>query len=234
MAWRSGDCNENLQHSPPSSLWPANGYRGSALRPSQLRGSCRRRCHPRPFSPAPRPRAPPCKLALIDYADHCTPMSYVIFPVCKRARRFCKLKLGSPPSPVPRNNSPYLDIIMSGPPWSDLPPVGTACKVAAIACAAPGVRIGRWVSGSAGGCPERFFARGWKTGHAHYLSPGSSTGDSGGGATRVRNFLRAVHSTSRSRFFSVNTFPVVAGSSLVLSSLRMPKPGRRYRRRPRT
>jgi hypothetical protein len=33
----------------------------------------------------PRPRARPCKLALIDYADHCMPISYVVFQVCKRA-----------------------------------------------------------------------------------------------------------------------------------------------------
>jgi len=42
-------------------------------------------------SPAPRPRTRPCKLALTDYADRCMPMSYVVFRVCKRARRFCKL-----------------------------------------------------------------------------------------------------------------------------------------------
>jgi len=39
----------------------------------------------------PRPRAALCKLALIDYADHCIPMSYVVFRVCKRARQLCKL-----------------------------------------------------------------------------------------------------------------------------------------------
>jgi len=41
--------------------------------------------------PAPRPHARPCKLALIEHADPCTPMSYIVFPVCKRARPFCKL-----------------------------------------------------------------------------------------------------------------------------------------------
>jgi hypothetical protein len=47
---------------------------------------------------APRLRAPPCKLALINYAGNCIPMSYVVFRVCKRARQLCKLE--SSPSPV--------------------------------------------------------------------------------------------------------------------------------------
>jgi len=38
------------------------------------------------------------KLALIDYADHRIPMSYVGFRVCKPARQFCKL--ASDPSPT--------------------------------------------------------------------------------------------------------------------------------------
>jgi len=44
----------------------------------------------------PRPRARPCKLALIDCADRRMPMSYAVFRVCKRARQFCKL--GSTPT----------------------------------------------------------------------------------------------------------------------------------------
>jgi len=48
--------------------------------------------------PPPPPSHPLCKLALIDYADHCIPMSYVVFRVCKRARQLCKL--ASSPSPV--------------------------------------------------------------------------------------------------------------------------------------
>jgi len=48
--------------------------------------------------PPPPPSRPLCKLALIDYADHCIPMSYVLFRVCKRARQLCKL--ASNPSPV--------------------------------------------------------------------------------------------------------------------------------------
>jgi len=51
----------------------------------------------RPVRP-PRPRAPPCKLALIDYADHCITTSCAVFRVCKRARQVCKL--ASSPSPV--------------------------------------------------------------------------------------------------------------------------------------
>ena len=52
-----------------------------------------------PLSPAaPRPSAPHCKLALIGYEGHCTPMSYVVFRVCKRARQLCKL--ASSPSRV--------------------------------------------------------------------------------------------------------------------------------------
>src|SRR6516162_789784 len=39
----------------------------------------------------PRPCAPPCKLALIDDAGHCVPVTYVVFQVCKAARPFCKL-----------------------------------------------------------------------------------------------------------------------------------------------
>jgi len=46
----------------------------------------------------PRPCARLCKLALIDYADHCIPMSCVVCRVCKRARQLCKLASG--PSPV--------------------------------------------------------------------------------------------------------------------------------------
>jgi len=58
---------------------------------------------PRGLSPLiasrpPRPRAPLCKLAIIDYADHCIPTSYVVFRVCKRARQLCKL--ASSPSPL--------------------------------------------------------------------------------------------------------------------------------------
>jgi len=49
---------------------------------------------------APRPRAPPCKLALIDYAGHCIPISYVVFRVCKRARSLCKLASIPPPAPI--------------------------------------------------------------------------------------------------------------------------------------
>ena len=39
----------------------------------------------------PRPCARPCKLALIDDAGHCVPVTYVVFQVCKAARPFCKL-----------------------------------------------------------------------------------------------------------------------------------------------
>ena len=48
-----------------------------------------------PGGVAPRPCAPRCKLARIVSSGPCISMPYVIFRVCKRARKFCKL--GSAP-----------------------------------------------------------------------------------------------------------------------------------------
>src|SRR5437016_86517 len=39
----------------------------------------------------PHPCTPRCKLVTISPPGHCVSMCYVVFPVCKGAREFCKL-----------------------------------------------------------------------------------------------------------------------------------------------